>query len=178
MAKKKSQDYAKFIKWMWDQRDDVDMPFHVKSVTSEGSRKATFPGAALSRHEAEGLFRFLESKNLVTVEDRDDDEAVYSLNVVEHYKWGEVISDLSKSDFRRSWFYLRVLDGLFWMVPLVIAAFLGAVIKQKVDRLTIEPKTGQTLPSLAPITESSPDIRADDEDRPKPDDSKPDHGEE
>lgn len=170
-----SQRFAEFVEWIWGRRG-VDKSFHVKVVTSDSSHATEIPQPPLSLNEAKGLFRFLASKNLVATVERDDEHKglLYSLNIVEHYKWGEVIRELKKSDFQRSWIYGKVRDWLFWIISLVIAAFLGAVIKQKVDRLGVEPKTGQSAPTVAPVADGSSDTRTDDEDHPKPDDNAPD----
>lgn len=172
MSKSESQRFAEFIEWIWKQRD-VDKSYHVQVVTSEGSKSADLPQPPLSLNESKGLFRFLASKNLATLVDKDDGlkGLLYSLNIVEHYKWSEVIRELKKPDWQRSWLYMKIRNSFFWIVTLILAAFLGAT-GEPIFNIAAH-KFHWIEEPAAPVVSHEADVLKKD-DKPKNDDDTPD----
>lgn len=144
--------YWEFVQYLWDVRHP-DFLFRPSTLTEDSREEgSTLPSPALTYLEATALYDFLEGKGLVTEKEviREEDgkkETVYRINKIEADKWKDVVRELRKSPWRRSWLYKKTRDSLFYIVGLVLAAWVGAYFN-KVGESSYETRMFHRLKEL------------------------------
>jgi len=106
--------------------------------------------------EAENLFLFLSEKKLVFYH---ADTKAYVLNKVEAYKWLELIRELKKPDWKRSWLFLKLSASIWFVIGGLIGGFIGgysAELGKKLVDLTV--KKSDVIHASAPAVAQTPNI--------------------